>query len=120
MACSRRAAYLALTQRELEEILEEDVDAVDSTTELLGIGDLRGAAELSARASGILSGVEEAAEIYRLAGAEVEQLRWSGDPVEAGDAALRARGPARALHKAWRRPEPSSPTPAAWPRRPTE
>ncbi|ACB39914.1 ModD protein [Pyrobaculum neutrophilum] len=87
----------------LEAWLLEDLGSYDLTTEVLGIGGLRGVAQLFAREEAVVAGSEEAAEVYKLAGCgEVEVVKRSGQLARRGDVVLRAVGEARCLHAAWR------------------
>lgn len=70
---------------------------------LLGIGSLRGVAQLFAREEAVVAGSEETAEVYRLAGCgEVEVVKRGGQLARRGDVVLRAVGEARCLHATWR------------------
>ncbi len=93
---------LAVPRRVLEEWLFEDIGRGDITTRLLGIEDVEGRAELYVREECVVACSEEAAEVYRLAGAEARVLRASGSLVGPGEVIVEAVGPAGALHAAWR------------------
>jgi len=84
--------------------LLEDAGFYDLTTQLLGIGDVDGVAEVFAREQFVAAGSEEAAEVYRMVDRRVdaEIHVCTGDLAHPGDVILRATGPAGALHMAWR------------------
>lgn len=83
-------------------LLREDTPYGDLTTEALGIGDRRGHLTFAARGDMRVAGIEAARRLFELAGAQAEVLRRSGEQVEAADLLLKARGPASALHRAWK------------------
>ncbi|BBE42252.1 ModD protein [Conexivisphaera calida] len=84
--------------------LLDDAGFYDLTTQLLGIGDVDGLAEVFAREQFVAAGSEEAAEVYRMADrrVDVEIHVDTGDLARPGDVILRATGSAGALHMAWR------------------
>ncbi len=96
-------ALLAVPRRLLEEWLFEDYGRGDLTSRLLGLKGVRGVAELYVREECVVACTEEAAEVYRIAGAErVEVLVGSGGVAGRGDVVLRAWGDGESLHAAWR------------------
>jgi molybdenum transport protein len=86
------------------EWLLEDLGFYDLTTQLLGIGRIKGHAEVFAREQFVVAGSEHAAEIYRMTDrlVNVKVNMRTGDFVHPNDVILRATGPAEALHMAWR------------------
>ncbi len=93
---------LAVPRRVLEEWLYEDIGRGDLTSRLLGLRGVRGEALVYTREECIVACSEEAAEVYRIAGAEVEVVAETGRRVGAGEAIIRAVGDGEALHVAWR------------------
>ncbi len=93
---------LAVPRRVLEEWLYEDYGRGDWTSRLLGLRGTRGVAELYVREQCIVACSEEAAEVYRIAGAEAEVLVETGGRVEPSSVVVRALGDGEALHAAWR------------------
>jgi molybdenum transport protein len=87
---------------DLERLLFDDAPFGDLTTDLLGIGGRPGVMHFTARGPMILALAAEAAEILEIAGATVERLARDGDSLSAGDAILRATGPAGALLRGWK------------------
>ncbi len=93
---------LAVPRRVLEEWLYEDLGRGDLTSRLLGLRRARGEAELYVREECIVACSEEAAEVYRIAGAEAEVLLETGSEARPGSVVVRAVGDGEALHAAWR------------------
>ncbi len=86
----------------LEELLREDLQYLDLTTSVLGIGSVRGFARVFFRESGVVACSEEVARIYELAGAEVKYFVGGGELVQGNQLVLEAEGEASSLHLAWR------------------
>lgn len=91
-----------LDDAELLRLLREDVPYGDLTTRTLGIGRQPGRAVFRARQAMRVCGVEEAARMFELAGADVTLHRASASFAAAGTELLEARGTAAALHQAWK------------------
>lgn len=81
--------------------LLEDIGPFDLTTFALGIGKSKAVSTIILRDEGVVCGSEEAAEIYRRAGAERVDVLAKEGKVTKGPV-LRAYGNAESLHKAWR------------------
>lgn len=90
-----------IPDRLLEFWVMEDVGFGDLTSSALGISGM-GKALVRVRERAVIAGSEEAAEIYRILGADVVYLRSTGTVAEAGDVILEARGDLKSLHAAWR------------------
>ncbi|WP_298233961.1 ModD protein [uncultured Azohydromonas sp.] len=85
----------------LRALLDEDAPHGDLTTESLPLAGL-GSVRFTARADMTLSGVEEAARLFELAGAAADVMRPSGARVATGSLLLQARGRPDALLLAWK------------------
>lgn len=92
----------ALTDDELAGLLRDDVPNGDLSTDALGIGGQTGRVDFLARQAMRVCGIEEAARMFNLAGAQAETLCASGTSVPAGTPLLRATGSAASLHHAWK------------------
>jgi molybdenum transport protein len=86
----------------LERLMEEDVPYGDLTTDILGIGDMRGKIVFTTREPTVLCAIEEAAGILEKFGAEIRHLTPSGKSLPPGVDFLEAEGTASALHAGWR------------------
>lgn len=86
----------------LQGLLFEDVQYLDLTTSVLGIGDLEGAASVFFREDGVVACSEEAARIYELAGGRVDYFLRSGEEASTNQLVLETHGRATSLHLAWR------------------
>jgi molybdenum transport protein len=86
----------------LEKPLFEDIQYVDLTTGVLGIGSVEGVARVFFRENGVVACSEEASRIYELAGARVKYFVGSGEWVQANQLVLEAQGKSSSLHLAWR------------------
>jgi len=84
--------------------LEEDIGSGDITTEAIYSGSEYAEAELIAKDTGIIAGIELAAYIYEMldSGIEFEQKMKDGDKVEGGQLIATAKGPANVLLSAER------------------
>lgn len=91
-----------ISDRCIEELIQEDLQHMDLTTMAMGIEDVPGAVECFPKRGCVLAGVEEAARIFEKCGAEAEILACSGTKAEAGDVCLRARGTAGRLHACYK------------------
>ena len=101
---SSRNPHISHQPHVVPDWLLEDVGFYDLTTQLLGIGEMDGFAEVFAREKFVVAGSEEAAEVYRIVDrrVDVEVHLYTGDIAHSGDIILKAKGPAGALHAAWR------------------
>jgi len=88
-----------LVRRIVELALEEDLGTGDLTTDLTVPREARARAEVRAKESCVLAGLPVAREVLRQVDPEVrvEDLAADGDPVEPGQAVLRATGRAASL-----------------------
>jgi len=91
-----------LTDHELHRLLSEDVPFGDLTTESLGIAARPGTIRFFARDPMRVCGVEEAARMFQLCGAEAEVVTLSGTDAAPETLLLQARGSAGALHRGWK------------------
>jgi molybdenum transport protein len=86
----------------LETLIEEDLPFLDLTTGALGIEQVPAVLDCVPKRDLVPAGVEEAARLFRLAGAQVELLQPEGARVAGGTAVLRARGRAGQLHAVYK------------------
>ena len=87
----------------LDNLLHDDTPCGDATSHALGIGGLGGEMSFRARQAMTLCGVEEARRMCELLDLHVLATGpASGDPLVAGELIFRVRGPASALHLAWK------------------
>ncbi len=85
-------------RRQIGEALAEDIGAGDWTTEWSVGPESRGRAEIVAKASGVISGLSAAQEVYRQLGqAELEPVVAEGGRVEPGDVVARVTGSSRTI-----------------------
>ncbi len=81
---------------DLIRFLKEDIGRGDITAELT-VPDVNGRASIVCEEDAVLAGVEEAAEIFSIAGADVSSFAKDGDRVKAGTRIMSVSGPARGL-----------------------
>lgn len=93
---------MRVSDSDLDRYLAEDVDGLDLTTFVLGIGQRQGTMRYHTREDAVLCGTEEAARIMERLGLEVQTMVPSGTRIAAGTEFLRASGAADALHAAWK------------------
>lgn len=86
----------------LDALLVDDVPLGDLTTHALGISGQPARITFAARDRLVVALSEEAARLVARAGAEVTLLAGSGTSRTPGEKILEARGPAEALHRAWK------------------
>lgn len=86
----------------LESLIGEDLHIMDVTTMALGIEDVPARVDCFPKSDCVVAGIEEAARIFRMAGAEAGVLRKSGEAVAAGEVCVRAGGPAGSLHAVYK------------------
>lgn len=91
-----------LGDHELQQLLAEDVPYGDLTTDSLGIAAQPGCIRFFARDPMVVCGVEEAARLFELCGAQVETHAASGSEAPNETLLLEARGRADALHRGWK------------------
>ena len=88
-----------ISQRFIDELLEEDCPYMDLTVEALGIGREPGLLPCHPKAACVVAGVEVAARLLESSGCRVACEAASGDRLEAGQVFLRAEGSAGAIHR---------------------
>ena len=88
-----------ISQRFIDELLEEDCPYMDLTVEALGIGCEPGRLTCHPKAACVVAGVEVAARLLESSGCRVACEAASGDRLEAGQVFLRAEGSAGAIHR---------------------
>jgi molybdenum transport protein len=91
-----------LRDEELARILLDDCPYSDPTTEGLGIADVPAIAKLTARGDMVVCGVEEAARMFELSGAQSRPLLQTGVSVAAGTLLLEAKGRGGDLHRTYK------------------
>ena len=88
-----------ISQRFIDELLEEDCPYMDLTVDALGIGREPGLLTCHPKAACVVAGVEVAARLLESSGCRVACEAASGDRLEAGQVFLRAEGSAGAIHR---------------------
>ena len=91
-----------LRDEELARILLDDCPHSDPTTEGLGVADVPAIARLTARGDMVVCGVEEAARMFELSGAQSQPMARSGASVPAGTLLLKAKGAGGDLHRTYK------------------
>lgn len=86
----------------IERWIKEDVPYIDLTTELLGIGALKGKISFTSRGRTVACGSEEVSRIFAKLGIETTFCALSGTPIETGGRIVEGIGNADALHAAWK------------------
>jgi molybdenum transport protein len=94
--------HASLTDPELLTLLYEDAPYGDLTVDSLAIGERVGSISFQVRDPMVICGIEEAARLLALAGAEVTLVAASGQQAESGTPLLSAKGAAAALFAAWK------------------
>lgn len=94
--------HCVLSRNELERLLLEDVPHGDLTVDSLAIGRRRGRLTFHARDAMVLCAIEEAAQLFELAGCTVQLHAGSGQAVDPGTLLLSASGSADGLFRAWK------------------
>lgn len=92
----------ALTDEELAGLLADDVPCGDLTTAASGTGEQLARLEFCARQVMVVCGIEEAARLFILSGAQVDMHSRSGQRADKGDLLLQAQGTVQALHRVWK------------------
>ncbi|RQW85531.1 MAG: ModD protein [Geobacter sp.] len=93
---------LPVSDQLLEQLMEEDVPYGDLTTDILGIGAMRGKIVFTTREPTVLCSTEEAAAMLQKYGAVIRHVTPSGEHLRAGVDFLEAEGTAASLHAGWR------------------
>ena len=88
-----------ISQRFIDELLEEDCPYMDLTVEALGIGREPGLLTCHPKAACVVAGVEVAVRLLESSGCRVACEAASGERLEAGQVFLRAEGSAGAIHR---------------------
>ncbi len=91
-----------LSDAELHALLQEDAPYGDLTVDSLAIGGRPGRITFEARDPMVVCGIEEAARLLELAGAQVQRQAASGQTAAAGTPLLAAQGGAESLFLAWK------------------
>lgn len=93
---------LALSDPDLLDLLQEDAPYGNLTVDALAIGQRTGCTSFSVRDPMVICGIEEAARLLSLAGAEVNLYAESGQQAPAGTPLLSAKGYVSELFRAWK------------------
>lgn len=93
---------VVLSDEELLSLFRDDVPYGDLTSDLLIGTEQVARAQFLARHEMVVCGVEEAARLCQLLGAQTKILVHSGDRVSKDTELLRVKGPARTLFAAWK------------------
>lgn len=91
-----------IPDEELMRILLDDCPFGDITTRGLGIDRVPAHALLAARDDMTLAGVDEAARMFELCGAEARIIHTSGESIAAGTPILEAAGTGGSLHRGYK------------------
>ena len=92
----------AVTDLQLQVLLQDDAPSGDLTTHSLGMGGQNAQITFRARQAMTLCAPEEAARLFELAGATAQVLLPTGATLSPGDVILQAQGSAASLHRAWK------------------
>jgi molybdenum transport protein len=95
-------SYIAFTDEELAGLLADDVPCGDLTTETAAIGQQPARVAFFARQEMVVCGIEEAARLFELNGAQVEVHMASGRRADKGALLLEVLGTAQCLHRVWK------------------
>ena len=91
-----------ISDKYLEELIQEDLQHMDVTVMSMGIEDAPGAVTCFPKNDCVAAGVEEAARIFEKCGAAAEIKKSSGSPLRAGEVFLSASGTAGQLHACYK------------------
>lgn len=94
--------HTALSDDELDRLLQDDAPCGDLTTESLGVGAAAGGLQFLAREPMVVCGAEEAVRLFERVGAQARLHAASGTVLAAGGLLLTAAGSAEQLHRAWK------------------
>lgn len=92
----------AASRFDLERLLDDDAPYGDLTTEALGLSDVAGVMQFTARESMVLALAEDAAALIASTGCSIELFAVSGTRLAKGAMILEARGPAAGLLRGWK------------------
>lgn len=92
----------ALTNTQLQTLLQEDAPYGDLTTHSLGLDARPAHITFHARQAMTVCGTEEACRLFELSGASANLVTPSGTAVPAGELLLHASGAASSLHRGWK------------------
>lgn len=95
-------ALTALSDHQLQALLQEDAPYGDLTTHTLGLGAQAASLTFRARQPMTVCATEEACRLFELTGASAVRVAASGTALEAGSLLLQAHGTAASLHHAWK------------------
>ena len=91
-----------ISSAEIDRWILEDLPLHDETVRALQLPATPGTLVYVPRQAGVLAGIAPCAALARALGLEAEALLADGSPMPVGAPVLRLRGPAPALHAAWR------------------
>jgi len=91
-----------ITDYELEKIIEEDVNPIDLTSQLMELNKFKAKISYTARHDMVLCCTEEAARICTILGLTVKNYEASGKFVKKGETFFEAEGTADKIHLAWK------------------
>ena len=91
-----------ISDKYLEELIQEDLQHMDATVMAMGIENAPGAVTCFPKNDCIAAGVEEAVRIFEKCGAKAEIRKSSGSPLRAGEVFLSASGSAGQLHACYK------------------
>lgn len=91
-----------IAREKIREMLGEDIGFADVTSEVLVPARVIARAEIFAKQSGILAGIEEAAFAFEELGVHVKAMKAEGKKIKAGDVLMRLEGNARSIFAAER------------------
>jgi len=91
-----------ITDYELEKIIEEDVNPIDLTSQLMELNRFKAKISYIARHDMVLCCTEEAARICNILGLTVKTYEASGKFVKKGETFFEAEGAADKIHLAWK------------------
>lgn len=91
-----------ISDRVLDEFIQEDVPYFDFTSNILGVGEQRGTLSFITREDTCICGTEEVVRILEKFGIEVLEYKKSGTFLSKDSVCLSAKGNAAALHMAWK------------------
>lgn len=91
-----------ISDSDIERLVREDLQLLDITSMAIGIENAQGLVECYPKKACVLAGVEEAARIFEIAGADAEIILHSGSAAEAGQTCLRVSGTAGSIHAVYK------------------
>ncbi len=84
-------------KKKIKEMLAEDLGSGDVTSEAIIPPSVETKAEIVAKQSGVLAGVNEAATAFNESGVRSKALKSDGQSIKSGDVVMRLKGPARGI-----------------------